>query len=65
MDKYNLLGFTVHNGDNVRIKKDGRLATVIKSYCLMGGWCDEFRVGVRYLDDNSEGDFPTCGVEVV
>lgn len=68
----NLLGFTVHKGDHVRIKEDGRLATVIKSYCNMSGWCDEFRVVVQYLDDNTdlgsawvERDLPTCEVEVV
>ena len=61
----NLLGFTVHDGDVVKVKKNGRMAKVYKSYCLMSGWCDEFRVGVRYLDDNSEDDLPTCEVEVV
>ena len=50
----NLLGFKFHDGDHVRIKKDGRLATVIKSYCNMSGWCDEFRVRVQYLDDNTD-----------
>ena len=49
-----ILGFEFHKGDIVRIRKDGRIATVTKSYCNMTGWCDEFRVEVQYLDNGTD-----------
>lgn len=50
----NLLGFKIHEGDKVRLVKDGRRGVVVKSYCNMSGWCDEFRAVVRFYN-------PACG----
>ena len=59
-----ILGFEFHKGDRVCIKKDGRLATVTKSYCNMTGWCDEFRVVVKFFNPVwGERDFAAAEVE--